>query len=245
MTIAVVSGSEAGSFKDATANATQALGASVSVGDLVVIVACKEIAASDPFVAGDCTKSSGTATIGAVTLDRTVEVNMGNGPPYAAVGIWSCIVTGAGSLTMGVTGSGSADYWGSLAVGAYSGTWDSSRVEAANSASSATDNSNAASGNVTTAGPALLIGGMQSAYSLSTTITEDSPWVLIAESQDGSTHAIGSVIRQIVTGATTDQAGWTISADYGWAAAVVAYKEAGGGSSFKSAWAMNANQGLR
>ena len=236
MAIAVVTSSESGVFKDAISNPTQALGANVSVGDLVVVVACKEnTGGTDPFIAADCTKSAGTATVGTITLDKTAELNIVDGPGFVVVGIWSCIVTGPGSLTMQVSNNATADYWGSLSVGAYSGSWDASRVEATNSGgSAANDETSWITGNVTTAGAALLIAGVQSASGAAVTITEDSGggWTLIAESQDGTLHAIGSVVRRIVTTGGTYGHTWsaTVNGNFGWDAAIVAYKEGAGGS---------------
>lgn len=228
MTIGVRAGSESGIFKDSIANPTQALGADVVAGDLVVVVGCREAGGTDPPAAGDCTKSAGTATIDTPVLDHYFEMNIVNGPVWVQVGIWSCLVTGGGTLTMQLD-AGSAVYWGSMSVGAYSGSWDATRKETQNGAGDASDTVTAASsGSVTPAGKALLIGALQSGRSDNQPITEDSAnWALIAESEDGSAHAVGSVIRRIITATETRAAQWTlVTGHYGYAAAIVAYREA-------------------
>lgn len=203
----------------------------VTSGNLVVIVASRYSPSSDTFVAGDCTKTAGTSTIGTVSLDAQITLDTGGGI-YALVGIWSAIVTGTGSLTMSVAGS-STDYW-NVSVMEFSATtgWDASRLDgtAVTNSTAANNSSPATSGNKSSTGGGVFVAGVGISGGSSITITEDAAYSLTFEEGNGAAHNIGSHIYQIVTGATTDNASWTISNPQdGWVAAQVVYKEVGGG----------------
>ena len=226
MTINFVSGQAGGAAGNNTTSVTRAFGSNVSANSLIIIVGMKYSPSSDAFASGDCTKSAGTATIGTISLDRQVQVDTTNAD-FAAVGIWSVIVTGGGSLTMQVGGA-VADSYLLIATDEYTGNWDSTRAEAGNSNSDSADNTSpATSGNATSAGEALFIGGMNVNTLAGVTITPDAAFTTIFEDEAG-TDDNGSAIRRIVSTGTTDQAEWTITGGtwYGWAAAVQVYKEA-------------------
>lgn len=230
-----------GSFADAATQVDHSVG-TVSVGQLVVfkVSGLNLSGASDPPVAGDCTKVAGTATIGAISLDRQSSGQTGPGPEWSHEAIYSCIVTGAGTLTLRYAGAPSGSYlWAASEAYNATGGWDSSRVDgtpasafdATNNATSATTGSisNAAAGG-------LMVGGLCLTNGVDLAITPDGAWNQLAE-QESAAHIQGSFIDRINTGAVTDDASWTFPAldggGYaGTACAAVAYKEvAGGGGS--------------
>lgn len=226
MTIAAVSGQAGGNNGNSATSVTRAFGSNVSAGSLIVVVGMKYSPSSDAFVEGDCTKSAGTATLGTITLDRQVQVDTTDAD-FACVAIWSAIVTGGGSLTMQVAGAVSGSYL-LIATHEFTGNWDGSRAEAGNSNSTASNGvSPATSGNATSAGAALFIGGLNVNSQAGVTITPDGAFTTIYEDEAG-TDDNGSAIYKIVTSGNTDQAEWTIASGtwYGWAAAVQVYKEA-------------------
>lgn len=196
---------------------------SVTSGNLVTLTCFTYQNAGGTLAAGDVTKTAGTSTIGTITLDKSFETTVG---PAQAVGVWSVPVTGTGTLTLQL-GSQPAGSFFSFCIGEYSGTdITASRVETTNGAEGLT--TTPGSGNVTTAGAALLLGSLATDGGGATAITEDTPWVLLGEEENGLAQERGSIIRQIVTTGTTDQAGWTIPSAENWGACVVAYKAAGG-----------------
>lgn len=210
---------------------SKAFASNVSAGSLVVVVGMKYTGGSDdPFVASDCTKSAGTATLGTISLDKTYSY--ATGVPtnnWQVVGVFSAVVTGAGSLTMQLT-DGASRYW-LIGVAEFSGSWDASRVEdATGQGGTATDGTTAATtSNITTAGAGLMVGGISVTENNNHpgSITEDAAWSLVYEDENGSADNCGSMIYRIVSSGTTDAASWTLDSDQlGYAAAAVAYKEA-------------------
>jgi hypothetical protein len=220
---------------DASTSDTLAFGGNVTAGNLITVrVFAYAGGDSTALVAGSVTKSAGTATIGAVTLDRGTGAFEYDSGVYVQAAVFSCLVTGTGSLTMQI--SSNALLYFVWAISEYSTDvgWDASRVEAVNSATSATDgNATASSGNGASAGAALFEGVVaipSSSGGADLVITEDGAFTLVVEETDHSAHMTGSVIRRIVSSATTDAAEWayTSGAAHGNAAALVVYKEAGG-----------------
>jgi hypothetical protein len=234
MTIAAVGTQEGGVNTDNTTSVARAFGSNVTAGNLVVVVGLKFSPSNDAFVAGDCTQSAGTATLGTIAFDTSINFAYDGGASHVCVGIWSAIVTGTGSCTMQVAGGVGSSYF-NLATGEYSATggWDSARLDGTPvTSSNATDDSSpATTGNMTSTGGGMFVAGVTMGGGGGTvTITQDGAFTLIFEEQDSALHNIGSVIRRIVTGSTTDQGEWTLgSIHLGWAAAMVVYKEAAGG----------------
>lgn len=234
MAIAPVVG-QAGKTADATFTQTslsRAFGSNVSVGSLIIVVATKLTDVSTAWSAGDCTKSAGTATIGTISLDRALTQDVGG--EYVSVGIWSALVTGAGSLTMRIAASGGS-YRGLLIItDEYTGTFDGTRAESGNTnGTGADDQTSASSGNATSAGAGLFVGGLLPyVVNNGSTITEDAAWSLISKEVDGNTNLAGSAIRRIVSSGTTDDASWTTisTPNYGNAAAVQVYREVAAGN---------------
>src|SRR5688572_25975197 len=93
-----------GNFANNTTAVTRSIG-TVTAGSLIVVGGKKFSPSTDAFVAGDCTKSAGTATIDTVTLDRGHNLDMAGGSGWGSAALWSAIVTGSGTLTMQVGGA--------------------------------------------------------------------------------------------------------------------------------------------
>lgn len=205
---------EGGTTTPSASSGSRVMASNITAGNLIVVVACAQKGGIDPFVVGDVAQSAGTATVGTWSLDIAEEVDSAFDPH---VGIFSTIVTGTGSATFTVTGV-AGDYW-VIAVGEYNSStgWNSSRLEDTASATGASDTPS--SGDGTSAGVALFIGG--TCLDNAATITEDAAFALIDEEQNGEPEA--SAIRRIVTTGTTDAASWSVSAD-DWAAALAVYK---------------------
>lgn len=228
-----------GALGDDTNAVTRAFTTNVTAGSLIVVKGTKVTITDDQFVAGDCTKSAGTATIGPVSLDVVAHVNY-EGPGYLDVGIWSAIVTGGGSLTMRVAGN-SGDYL-MLVSEEWSGSWDGDRVEDTASATTASNNTSASSGNATSAGAAMFAGALAVSNNGGMhTITPDGAFTQVFEEQDEDLHTVGSAIYRVVGSGTTDSADWSLSNNLGWAAVLAVYKEVSSGGGFQAAWARGSN----
>jgi hypothetical protein len=213
---------------DNTTTVSKAFTANVAVDDVVVIT-CRRLAGgtNTPFVAGDCTKIAGTATIGTITLDKQANANSSH--PCQA-GVWSVPVTGAGSLTMQVSGPASSYF--NLTVGSYSGLDTSaSRVEATNSGTAVVATTPANTGSATSASDALFVAVLASDQDDNAGFTVGNSFTELYEQPDGTAHQTGESDRRIVTGGTTTQGTWTLATanGHGYAAVLVVYKKAPGG----------------
>lgn len=205
---------------DGATNFTRATASNVTAGSLLVVSAARwKSGDSGAYIAGDLTKSAGTATIGTPVLEYT-------GTPAGShrVGLWSVLVTGSGTLTMQVAHSGTS--YGSIVVAEYSGTWDGTRTEDA--ASGTGSGSPANSGNATSAGAAVFVGSYTSGNGANEAITEDAAFTVLGEDEAGSDRIEHSCISQIVATGTTDAASWSVNGA-AWAAGVVVFKEGSGG----------------
>ena len=223
MAIAAVSGQAGGNSADAT-SVTRAFTTDVSTGSLIVIVGAQQGTTSGELASGACTKSAGTATLGTISQDVSIAIDVG-GTAQAKAAIWSAIVTAGGSLTMQVS-QATANQRTHIATDEYTGDWDSSRLEDTAEAATATNNTNAASGDATSAGAALFIGGLATLDAGVVTISPDASYTEIYENE--ATGA-SSAIRRIVASGTTDNAQWTLGNNVGWSAVQVVYKEAAAG----------------
>ena len=214
-----------------TTSISKAFASNVTANNIITVVGHRFTTSSDDFVAGDCTQSAGTATLGTITLDKTFSHNT-SGSNFLVVGVWSAVVSGTGSCTMQV-GNGGAGSSHNIGIAEASSSGSTYSVEATNTGEGTSGN--AATGNATSAGAALFVGGVTISGSGAITITEDSPFVLMWEEENGALHLQSSAIYEIVTTGTTDAAGWTIGTNTGWSAAVVVYKEgSGAGSDFNN-----------
>lgn len=215
-----------GSLADNAATVARTTTSNVTAGNLVVVM-CFRYADTDStnFVAGDLVKS-GTCTVTEQQLDAAINSNY-NTTFYVGVGIWSARVTGTGSLTM--TATTAAGNYAGLAIAEFSATsgWDSSRLEGTPATASTTsDNTNADTGNSSTAAGGVFCSVLATSNNGgAVTITQDAAFNLIFEEQDEDTHGVGSTMYQIAGGALTDSGSWTISNNLGWACANAVYKE--------------------
>lgn len=208
-------------------NFTRATASNVTAGSLIVVSAARwKSGDAGPYVAGNLTKSAGTATIDTPVLHYAASPGSAH-----AVGLWSVLVTGSGTLTLQVANGGTA--YGSIAVAEYSGTWDGTREE---DTSSGTGTSTAAdSGNATSAGAAVFVGSYTSDDGSDASITEDGAFTLLGEDQGSGARIHHSCIERIVATGTTDSASWTLGFSSAWVAGVVVFKEAAGGGGGGSA----------
>lgn len=221
---------ETGFTQDNATAVSKVFAGNVTSGNLIT-VGCSRFngGANTAFVAGDCTKSAGTATVGTITLDKQANVNTTN--PNQA-GVWSVPVTGTGTCTMRVAGAAASYY--ALGIGEYSGTdVGASRVESSNSNTATTNTTPATTGNGTSAGEALFFAALSvddgSGNSLN---TAGNSFTNIHSETNGTAHQCGAIARRIVVTGTTTQGSWTEETTLlnGWACVVVVYKVAAAAS---------------
>lgn len=223
MAIAAKSPSQKASTYAAATSVARAYPNNVAAGSLLTIMAGVMTAgANDPPVAGDLTKTAGTATLGTIARDAISTGDVGSGY-YVHAAIYSVIVSGAGSLTLTLAGGANgAACW--LAVDEYTGTFDASRL--VDSAVANGDDSAPSSGDADSPGAALFIGHASfTNAAVGAAATEDAAFSLIGEQNASSTQLGFSSIARIVTGATTDAASWATSNPTGWATALAVYRE--------------------
>jgi hypothetical protein len=227
----------AGNFGDAAATVSKAFVSDVTAGSLIVVCAHKyDSAGNVPFVAGDCTKIAGTATIDTPQLDKATSFDVGEALLHDA--IWSCLVTAGGSLTIQVGGMGASSYsFLTILEFAPAGSWDASRVEAAPAAVTTATNDPASMTctSYTSAGAAVSVGlwgGDGTTGGGSISITETTG-ILAYEEFSPSFHLIGAVQSQIAGEATAFAPSWNFGYSgggtiYGGIASQVVYKSVGG-----------------
>lgn len=207
---------------DSATSVALAYGSNVTAGNrLIVIVSRFTVATTDPFVAGDLTKTAGTATIGTVALDAE-DTNSTDASNQVNVGIFSVAVTGTGSLTLGVAGN-TGNYWW-INVTEWSGLADAAAEDSAVATGTSTA---ASSGDATTAGAGLFIAAVASNAPEAVTLTKDAAFTDLHEEEDGSAHAVGASAYRIVASGTTDAGTFTLGASHEWAAAIAAYDAEG------------------
>ena len=130
--------------------------------------------------------------------------------------IFSTIAASTGSLTVTLTTVGSNRL--GLSVNEFSGSWDSSRVDGTPASATGTGTA-VSSGNTTTTGNAVFVGGV----SISSVTTGCVLGVGYSNLDSSDTGRFCSESK-VITGATTDDADFTATSN-NWAAAVVAFKE--------------------
>jgi hypothetical protein len=231
VTIAQVASQSGGVTTDSSDSVSRAYGSNVTAGNLVYVVCIKYVASGTPadFVAGDCTKSSGTATLGTIALDKQFRSTI------FAVGIWSAIVSGSGSCTMQVsknaTEATNGDYWalGTDELSATTG-WNSSRVEDSQTGTGTSTTQTTA--DLTTASGGAFVGGTTlDTGNNETTYAADGAFTQIYREPDGTAHAVGLSEIRISASGLTDAVSTTTSGSVIYHAAGVVYKEVspGGG----------------
>lgn len=221
MTISLVVGQIAGADGDASGSVAVATPGNVAVGDLIVVVGHKSDSGGNvPFIAGNCTKSAGTATIGAISLASQNSFDLTNpGAVWNQVGVWYALVTGAGSLTMNIAG-GAASYC-HIAVSEWATTvgWHASIVEQAPAATTSTSDFTAAAQNMdcpalTSAGVALMIGVLGVDGNGDVVITAVNGTLLNKE-QAGGSHLMAASLYNIVAVGTSFTPRFNVDASIG------------------------------
>lgn len=226
MTISRVSG-QAGNATpvDGGASISRAFPSNVTSGN-VVWFAAMAADTSHTFVAGDLTKSAGTATIESPVLLAVRNQDTGDGY-FLPTAIWGAKVTGNGSLTLQASGLSSGGFWlsasdeiastnGFAGSGGFAGTGN-------NNGTSANSNSPATTGlNTAASQSAMLIGAVGIGAGVVLTIgSPGGSWSTVYSEPDGTAHHCGTVVDQIVAASVTAQPSWSITGTTdGWAAAL-------------------------
>lgn len=213
---------------------TATFSSNVTAGNLLTIVASAYRAGTPPhaFIAGDLTKSSGTATIGTVALDLQ-HARANGSSSEIRVALYSVEVTGSGSLTLSLAVN-TGDY-ANIAAAEFSGADTSSGrldTSTSNDAAGPGSGANLQIGDMTSAGAGLFVGGFGAYTSATSTWTPDGAFSTIYNVGDVAYNASAAIYR-IVSSATTDSADCQISAfdTPGWVGASAVYKAASGGGS--------------
>lgn len=230
MAIAHVTGQSSGNVAPNTTSVSEAFNNDVTAGNNLYVVGFKYSPSNDALAEGDLTKTAGTATLGTITLDVSVNFAYNADANHIAIGIWRIPVTGSGSLTLQLGGAVAGSYLG-IAVDEFEGDWDSSSLEDTSSNTDAASNTTpGTTGNVTSAGAALFIAGITIGTGTTVTITPDGAFTETFEEEAGATNQPGSMIWKIVGSGNTDQGEWTLSGSgtwsEGWAGVAAVYKEA-------------------
>lgn len=229
MTISKVVGQATGvSVANDNNAATKAFPGNITSGNTIFVLGMRYTTSSKAFVAGDCTKSAGTATIGSIALDSATEYNVSAGN-YLQIGIWSASVTGTGSATMQLAAGGGGSYQIMAIDEAHSDVGAISFVAGSNKAGSgATGAPATASGSSTT--NAIFMAAVATITSGATTHTPGLTYSQIYEEEDGASYQTGNAEYKIVTGATSSTADWQAPTTVPWAAALAVYQEPAAGT---------------
>jgi hypothetical protein len=226
MAIARVASQAAGTTFDVVTWVARATPGNVTAGNLlVVLIECWTNTTNRPPVVGDISKTAGTATVGTWALDRVYTLSASG--EFIHTAIFSAPVTGTGSCTVTVANfpTGSS---GAIGVQEYTGAdVSSTRVADSNQGSGTTGAP--ATANMSSTEDAAFVGALATITFSATTHTPDAAFATIYEEEDGANHQTGSLIDQIVAGATTDAASWTAPTTFAWVAAGVVYKGAAAG----------------
>lgn len=211
-----------GSPTDSATSASHAFGSNVTAGNLLVIEVSAFKPSNDAFTVSDISKSAGTATLGAFSLDVSNNFNA-SGSDYINTAVFTCLVTGTGSCTINVGGAPAGSFFNVAVLELSSSVgWGASRLESSNTATGATGASS--SGNAASTGAAVFIGGLSTYTNTTTAHTQDAAFSLMDEEEDVA-HMTGAGIFRIVNSAETDAASWTAPTTFPWSAVVAVYKE--------------------
>ena len=200
-------------------------GSNVTAGSLLTIICVR---ANNPtitdvaIVLGDLTKTSGTATISTITLDKQAHESFGGFDTNIAV--FSCIVLTTGSCTFTLAGTISGQMFATIGLEEHTGSWGSYRVVGTNHVGAGSGAPS--TGTVTTAATALFIAGVVTETSSVETHTQNSPWLLTTEEEDGTTTLTCSLVSYVAPSATTLQATWSAPTTIPYSAIIVAYVQA-------------------
>jgi hypothetical protein len=223
--ITVDAAQNAGGFGDAATSATVAFPNNLTNGRMIVMVGVvwNNGSAFGPFANSNCTKSAGTSTVGTITLAQQRQRTT-SGAFVINVGIWSALVTGAGSCTMQIATFPAGSFsWIAVMEMSTDVGWDASRLEDTASAdgTSLTPNST----NCTSVDDAVFVGGFIGNFPTNSAITPDVAYTTCFESENGVAHEPGSAIYRVVTSNTSSAANWTVAVSDQWAAAQAVFRE--------------------
>lgn len=193
----------------------------VTAGNRVVVsVSCYQTDHTNPPNTDDIAKTSGTATIGAWSRDGFAEVDRGTGAwNYAA--LFSAEVYTTGSLTVTVTGNGSNGSW-ALSCDELSAN-GTPIVEDGGTGNGSTGA--AVTDDMVASGAAVWFGCATYGGTGTDSVTEDSPWTMLQEHEDGGTGQMYQFCYRTSTGPTTDAASWSSPTTRYWAACGAVYRE--------------------
>ena len=206
-------------------NATSAVTPSISVTAnqmIVCPVTSWNGSTSAPLVVGDISLNSGSATLGSWTLSDVQEINT-TGTVQQVSGVYWCLCTGSGTLTVLLDNRPDGSY-GGIGIEAFNGTWDSSARETGSVGSSTSTVTAIATNNSTSAGAALFVACTQ--VDADTTLTKDAAFTVIYEE---GTNELSHIYR-IVSSGTTDAGSWASSNAARHASSLTVFKEVAAGS---------------
>lgn len=230
MSISAVGSQAAGNQNASGTSVSKAFPVNITSGNMISVIGIKFSPSSDAFASGDVTKTAGTATIGTINFRVNVNFNY-SGSNFIAVGIWDADVTGSGSCTMQVGGAVASSAL-IIAINEYTSTngaitFDTGKTTTGTGASGAPTGSSLTPSQYN----GLIVGGLATATSGSTTHTPGSGWSQIFEDENGATDMTGSAIYQILASGSAT-VNWSAPTTVPWAVAGAGYVEpAGGGSS--------------
>lgn len=208
-------------------------GSANNVGSIALTFDSNVTAGSIIIAFGNCFNASDGGL--AVTDDNsntyieTFESGYGGDSRNVAVASY---VQNANSGSTTVTMTGDANSFYTLVIVEVSGVQTSTVLDqSSDNTGTSTDPD---SGNVTTTeDDEYLIGGFAQDSQV-TSITEDSPWVLIFEEEDQASNMPISVIEQIVSSTLTESAGWTLGDSVGWWGAILTFEGTAAGGRIMS-----------
>lgn len=236
MTISRVGTQAGGTFADSATSISRAFGSNVTAGNVVWFAAT--VTDNHTFVAGDLTKSAGTATLDTIRLVHQRAQDMVG--YFVSNALWCAKVTGSGSLTLQAGGAAAGSYW-VAASGEITSTigFDSNPIETQNANGTGTDSSSpATTGNGTSAGGAYFLAMLGVGCPGVVTITLGGSFSTAYNESSGA-HMVGEASDRIVSAGTTDQGSWTLAGTTdGWCAVLGVIKESA------SAPALNPQDGI-
>jgi len=196
----------------------------VSPGSLIVVCVNKTDASGSfaEIVAADLTKTGGTATIGAIALDKKSTART-YGAYRMQSAIFSFPVTAGGSLTMRIAGA-SAGGSCLISISEFLGefrdalwTWATAEGNDSTGAPTTSAMNGSHSG--------VFVGMVSTGTTGATTHTVGVDYTQIYEEENGSSYATGSMEFRIVSAFTKDAADWVAPTTVPWTAAGVFYIE--------------------
>lgn len=230
MTISRV-GTQAGAFTpvDGATSASRAFPSNVTAGN-VVWFAAGASDSSHTFVASDCAKSAGTATIGTMKLLGVRNQDSGDGY-FMPTAVWAAKVTGSGSLTLTASNLTSGAFWigGSGEITSDIGFPDAFEGTGANNGTGTDNTSPATTGSATSTGAAYFIAcfGVGTAAVI-TIAAPGNSFSAVMEEEDGINHYTGAIADRIVTTGTSTEGSWalTVALQQGWSGVIGIINEA-------------------